>query len=244
MSGLYRHRFKLLLASLVGIILIVPVAMDLFPRRTHMVDALAVLVVSTLGLLAGTMIVSGRRRAALFALYLAVPSLLLEAAAALTWPGGFLLCHHLLRLVVLGFVILELLRRLFRPDPVTFDTLCASLCVYLLLGVAWAHVYLMMDSLVPGSVIAVVRPGPGLEESGGDTALYFRMLYFSFATLTGVGYGDVVPATTTARMFAVTEAMSGQAYLYVMVGRLVGIQVAQAFAPPADPAAPKRPEVR
>jgi hypothetical protein len=60
-----------------------------------------------------------------------------------------------------------------------------------------------------------------------------HMLYFSFTTLTSVGYGDVVPRTNIARMLAVTEALVGQCYLLVMVSRLVGLHVAQAL--PAGP---------
>jgi hypothetical protein len=232
MSVLFRHRFKLLLVSLVGLILIVPVALDLVPRRRE-VDALVVFGVSTVALLAGTLVILGRRGALVFALCLLVPSLLLEAATGALWPGELAWCHHLLRIVFLGFVIVELLRKLFLPGPVTFDIISASLCVYLLVGVVWAHVYVLMETLAPGYVVSTVRPGAGLAGADGEPALFLRMLYFSFTTLTGVGYGDLVPATTIARMGAVTEAMMGQAYLYVMVGRLVGMQVSQAFAPTA-----------
>jgi len=243
MSALYRHRFKLLLASLVGLILIVPVALDLVPHRRD-VDALVVFGISTVALLAGTLVVSGRRGALVFALCLLVPSLLLEAATAVLGSEELALCHHLLRLVFLGFVMVELLRRLFLPGPVTFDTISASLCVYLLLGVTWAHVYVLMETLAPGGVVTVVSPGAGLARVSEEPGLFLRMVYFSFSTLTGVGYGDLVPATTTARMFAVTEAMMGQAYLYVMVGRLVGMQVSQAFAAGVPTAGPPWPSGR
>jgi hypothetical protein len=236
MSALFRHRFKLLLASLVGAILVVPVILDLVPRRRE-VDALVVFAISTVALLAGTLVISGRRGALVFALCLLVPSLLLEAATGVLWPGELAFFHHLLRLVFLGFVTVELLRQLFLPGPVTFDTISASLCVYLLLGVSWGHVYVLMETLAPGCVSTVVRPGAGLAGASGETALFLRMVYFSFTTLTGVGYGDLVPATTTARMGAVTEAMMGQAYLYVMVGRLVGMQVSQTFATGGTPQA-------
>jgi hypothetical protein len=75
----------------------------------------------------------------------------------------------------------------------------------------------------------------GLAGADGEPALTLRVLYFSFTTLTGVGYGDIVPVTTTARMCAITEALMGQAYLYVMVARLVGMQVSQAFATVGTP---------
>jgi hypothetical protein len=237
MSALFRHRFTLLLVSLVGLILIVPLALDLVPGGARGVDALIVLGVSTCALLAGVLVISGRRGALLFGLGLLAPSLLLELAAVALWPRELTVHHHLIRLAFLGLVAAVLLRQLFLPGPVTFDTISAALCVYLLLGVSWAHVYVVMEALAPGCVITVVRPGAGLAAAEGELALYLRMLYFSFTTLTGVGYGDIVPATTTARMFAITEALMGQAYLYVMVARLVGMQVSQAFATSGAPQA-------
>jgi hypothetical protein len=233
MSALYRHRFKLLLVSLLGVILIVPVVLDLVPGRSRDAAVLVVLVVSAFALAAGTVVVGGRRWALVLALCLLVPSLLVEVVLAAEWRSDLAVCHHLLRLLFLGFVIVEVLRQLFQPEPVTFDTISASLCVYLLLGLVWMHVYVMMDTLVPGSIITVVRLPPGLARASGEPALSLRMLYFSLATLTSVGYGDIVPATTSARMLATTEAIVGQAYLYVMVARLVGMQVSQAFAPTA-----------
>jgi hypothetical protein len=229
MSGLYRHRFKLLLGCLVAAMLVVPVLLDLLPERSREVDSLVLLAVSTCSLAAATLAIGGRRWMLVVAVCLLVPSLLLEVAAAWVWPAELAVWHHLLRLLFLGFVVVGVLRQLFQPGPVTFDTISASLCVYLALGVGWMHVYALMDSLNPGSLFTAVRLPAGLAGAGGEAALSLRMLYFSFATLTGVGYGDIVPATTTARMCAVTEAMMGQAYLYVMVGRLVGMQVSQAF---------------
>src|SRR5262245_11570961 len=235
MSVLYRHRFKLLLVSLVALILLVPVILDLVPGRWQAVDALVVFAGSTCALLGGRLVSSGRRGALVFALCLLVPSLLLELATFLLWPEELAFYHHLLRFAFLAFVIVGLLRQLFLPGPVTFDTISASLCVYLLLGLAWGHVFVMMQTVAPGAFVTVVRPAGGLAAAAGEPGLTLRMVYFSLVTLTGVGYGDILPATTSARMGAVTEAVMGQAYLYVMVARLVGMQVSQAVVTrPAD----------
>src|SRR5262249_39819179 len=118
------------------------------------------------------------------------PSLLLEVGTATLWPGELALCHHLLRLIFLGFVIVEPLRQLFLPGPVTFDTISASLCVYLLLGISWGHVFVMMETVVSNSFVNAVHPVGGLAAATGEPALTLRMYYFSFVTLSGVGYGD------------------------------------------------------
>jgi hypothetical protein len=237
MSTLLRHRFKLLLVSLMGLILVVPVVLDAIPSG-YGIDVLVVFGVSTCALLAGVLVISGKRGALRFTLYLLTPSLVLEAVAAALWHRELSVCHHLLRLVFLGFVIAGLFRQLFRRGPVTFDTLCAALCVYLLLGICWGHVFAALERVAEDSFVVVVQPTGRLAREGGETALFLRMAYFSFVTLTGVGYGDIVPATTTARTFAVMEVLMGQAYLYVMVGNLVGMQVSQVFATQAAGSGP------
>jgi hypothetical protein len=239
MSGLYRHRFKLLLGSLVALILIVPVAIDLLPRGPSLTTSAAVFAVTTVTILAGMLVVIGRRRARVIAFCLLAPSVTAHALSLFLWPREFSVFHRLLLLSLLVFVSWELLRHLFQPGPVTFDTLSASFCVYLIMGVCWAQVYAVLQHLIPGSLVATT-PAADVAGSGGELAPFIQALYFSFATLTGVGYGDVVPGTTTARMCAVTEAMMGQAFLYVMVGRLVGMQVSQSFAAQA-PATPQPP---
>ena len=99
-----------------------------------------------------------------------------------------------------------------------------------MLGAVWANIYAIVEMVTPGS-IAYVLPVPH-DQKNTEIARSFHMLYFSFVTLSTVGYGDMVPTTTVARMFAVTEAISGQIYLLVMVSRLVGLQVSQALYQP------------
>jgi hypothetical protein len=55
------------------------------------------------------------------------------------------------------------------------------------------------------------------------------VLYFSFATLTTLGYGDIVPVSAIARTLATLEAITGQLYLAVLVARLVGLHIAESL---------------
>src|SRR5262249_42857911 len=153
------------------------------------------------------------------------------------WPGHLFVIRHGTRAFFVGFVIVALLWHLFRPRRITFDTISASLCVYLLLGILWANVYTMIEMAAPGSFLDNSRPDDLPTSVAGLEARSLRMLYFSYVTLSSVGYGDIVPRTTLARMCAVTEAIMGQGYLLVMVSRLVAIQVSQttpAVTPPSS----------
>src|SRR5262249_49800773 len=112
---------------------------------------------------------------------------------------------------------------------VTVNIVCASLCIYLLLGLVWALAYSVDDVLDPSAFTCTVRagnPGPRLRLGRGGTEL----LYFSVSTLTTLGYGDIVPTSPICRMLASVEGLTGQLYLAVLVARLVGMHVAYSMA--------------
>jgi hypothetical protein len=107
---------------------------------------------------------------------------------------------------------------------VSRDTIAGGITVYLLAGFAFACMFAMMDFIHPGSL----RLGPDFTSSGTQQAASGHVLpyvYYSFVTLLTVGYGDVTPATSETRILAVLEALFGQLYLAVLIGRLVGAYV-------------------
>jgi hypothetical protein len=239
-SGLFRHRFKVLLGALMTLLLVMPVVLELPGNATT--GKIVLTGGSAFVMLAAAAVVGGGRTARLFAAGLLVPSLLLEIAAAFFWPADLLPCHFAVRTALVGFIVVALLRQIFLANEISFDMVCASLCVYLLLGAIWENVYALLDIAVPGSIVTVTRTQaetlkPAIDS---DAVRSLRMRYFSLATLTSVGYGDVIPGTTVVRMCAVTEALMGQIYLLVMVSRLVGLQVSQTLSASAS----DRPEKR
>ncbi|MGZ8216680.1 potassium channel family protein [Methylomagnum sp.] len=100
---------------------------------------------------------------------------------------------------------------------VTLDVIFAAVCAYLLLGLIFAQAFYFLDGVRPGSLKAA-------EPLGRDLWGY---LYYSYTTLTTLGYGDVVAVTKPARSLAMLEAIVGQLYLAVLVGRLVGAYSAE-----------------
>jgi hypothetical protein len=237
--GLYRHRFKLLLGTLLALILAMPVIYETLAETAPTAGRAATMIGGLCLMLVATLVISGTRGARIFAYCLLAPSLVIEAAALFLWPGNLFLVHLALRSIFLAFIIGAVLRQIFSPGQITFDTVCSSLCVYLLLGMVWENVYTFLETTVPGSIVIVTRTPAEQPQIGvdSDVARILRMRYFSFATLTSIGYGDIVPGTTLARMFAITEALMGQIYLLVMVSRLVGLNVSQTMsgsAPPTD----------
>lgn len=136
---------------------------------------------------------------------------------------------------LLGFqalLIAALLRALFERRRVGVPTLLAGAGVYLLLGNAFTPVHMSIDIVTHAlaGVHAYLLPD-ALGGAAGPT--WQTMVYFSFATLTTLGYGDVSPATTVAQAAAALEAVTGQVAVAVLIGRLVGLST--------DPPAPGTP---
>jgi len=104
-----------------------------------------------------------------------------------------------------------------RQKEITLEVIKAALCAYFLIGLMWSFVYLTIEALMPGS----------FQGAPGEPLDYDLFIYFSFVTLTTVGYGDVTPISNGARSLAILEAVMGQFYLAVTVARLVSIHIAQ-----------------
>jgi len=124
------------------------------------------------------------------------------------------------------FLALLVLTRVLRHRRVTAGTVSGSLCVYLLLGVAWAYAYDVLLSLDPEAFRGVDVQGPPALASD---LVRGQLLYLSMVTLTTLGYGDLTPASATARSMAVVEATVGQLFLVAVVARLVGLQISHSL---------------
>src|SRR5436305_10933525 len=96
----------------------------------------------------------------------------------------------------------------------------------MLLGYGWTFVYSILLELQPQSFVATS------EVARNDyVGRILQLRYFSFMTLTTVGYGDIVPHSQAARTMAILEAVMGQFYLMVLIGRLVGLHIVHGSDP-------------
>ena len=109
---------------------------------------------------------------------------------------------------------------LSRARRVTARTLLGAVSGYLLLGIAFGSLFAIAERTVPGSLQSSVA-GTDLEEIG-------HLLYYSFVTLTTVGYGDVTPVGDGARLLAILESVLGQFYIAAVVARLISLHVSPA----------------
>jgi Ion channel len=126
-----------------------------------------------------------------------------------------LIVSSLILCLFLGLVCIALFNYLGRTAPVTRGRLSVSVSLYFLIGMCWYALYDALNNFQSGSFAM------------NGVTLYGRvypstLLYFSLATLTTLGYGDVVAVTPAARMFATLEAAAGVLYIAITVARLIG----------------------
>jgi hypothetical protein len=129
----------------------------------------------------------------------------LSSTPLLEWQALFFsLSFGMLTLIVLGQV--------FRDGPVTLHRIEGAIAAYLLLGVTWAGAYKLVALHFPDAFTGFIGTGKVAMDS---------WLYFSYATLSTVGYGDIVAHHPVARSLAVMEALVGQLYPAILIARLV-----------------------
>jgi len=173
-------------------------------------------------LVAGIYAVSSDRRALTTAVVLAAPPAVFAWLGLFTeLPLAWMLSHASGALFVVfasGFVLLAVLRE----QEVSTDTLFGGVCVYFLIGIAFAFTF---GALLEWDATALEFPAHASGAAISSEVRVAETLYFSFITLATLGYGDIVPVSETARMLAAGEAVSGQLYLTVLVARLVGLHI-------------------
>ena len=179
-------------------------------------------------LLAAIVAISRSRRAILYAGILAFFFFVFQSVSLLNQQPAIMAFAYGIGICFLTYIISAILSYVFQSKRVTLDTISASLCVYLLLGVLWAILYSMTELLLPGSFHYSLADAGEASQMRFGTEHSSLALYYSLVTMTTLGYGDIVPTTPTARVLSTLQAVIGQIYIAVLVARLVGIQVAQA----------------
>lgn len=123
-------------------------------------------------------------------------------------------------LSMIGFLLVAIsftLREVAFGTDISANRLFGAVCVYLLLGVIWALSYSMIELSMPGSFAGFAA----WSDRGWDS----DWLYFSFVTMTTLGYGDLLPVSATARALAYLQAVFGQFYIAVLVAGLVSAYI-------------------
>jgi hypothetical protein len=158
--------------------------------------------------LSSALALTGDRKQAIIILLIAAPFVILDGY-------NFFLTDRILSVVAASFatilylyIVFLLLRNLLSIRVVTADLIYCAVSIYLLIGIMWAGIYNIVEGVSPGSF--------------SGTSETVDLIYFSFVTLTTVGFGDVVPLSVLGKRLAVFEAAMGSIYMAVIIAMIVG----------------------
>jgi voltage-gated potassium channel len=211
------RRFGVLLVIVLGLIIGPPILLG-FGIAGGWFDGIVSLLV-----LAAICWLCFERRGRVFVLLFGIPSVLFSLgghALAGTVSLSVLFVGHLCQASFLFGAAVLIVKAIIETRSITLDSVSGAVCGYLFLGLGWAVTCAMIETVSPGSYKineSLVQPN---EQS---RSMQHVLTYYSFVTLTTLGYGDVTPVSPTARTFAWIEAGSGQFYLAVIVAGLVSM---------------------
>jgi Ion channel len=209
-AWLHNSGMSVLLMLLIAIVFVIPVVAPGVSNTNLLWDVLMSLV-----LVSGIAAVAEHRKltVALALLSAVVIALAVSEELVPAWRA-----REIRSLATLGAFLLLAIAvgiNVFAFGHAVSDRLFGAVVLYLLLGVLWAVAYQLMERLSPGAFAGQTDAGDALAQ----------WAYFSFVTLTTVGYGDITPVALGARSLAISEALVGQLYPAVIIARLVSLQV-------------------
>jgi uncharacterized membrane protein len=207
----FKHRILFLLVAILGLIIGGPFTGDLF------IYGVIPDVLMTIIFTAGIYSISNQKKQFYIALALAVPMYMAIWSSHLLESVELFLVGAFFAAFFTGFLISQLIKFIFNQKDVTQEVIFAAVVVYLLMAIVWSFSYWMLDYFYPQSLSFPDGPAPNV----------YRYLYFSFVTITTLGYGDVSPLTQKAASLVILEAVTGQIYLVVVVAWLVGMHVSR-----------------
>jgi len=117
----------------------------------------------------------------------------------------------IIQLLITLFLIAGLIEMLFREHEINFQTIMGAASLYVLVGLAFARLYSVMDAFDGPFFAAANRP-----------IVVSDYVYYSFTTMTTIGYGDLTASGQFGRLLSVLEAIIGQLYLVVVIALIVG----------------------
>jgi len=130
---------------------------------------------------------------------------------------GFSYTHLLLLLCFFVWMTWLAARQVLFTGSITSNDIVGAICIYMLLGLIWAMLYLFLAEAVPGAFNGLPQ-APWLEN-------FSAAIYFSFVTITTLGYGDISPAMPLARFLVYMEAIVGVFYMAILVASLIGVRM-------------------
>jgi hypothetical protein len=221
MNTLRRHKYAILLAALLFVTLVGSFSQRLLhPLMSDLVMMAMMLLV---------FLIVFEKRADRVVAFIALVTAAAAFAAHFVLSGSdpqlsFRVINHTAKLFLIGFATFVILRNIFAQRVVRADDVLGAVCGYLLAAGAFAGLYSLIESFLPGSFS--VSPGfsAGLDTWDGRIAVLTNV---SLASLTSIGSSAAVAVQPPATILVPLEALFGQFYIAVVVAQLVGARLSQ-----------------
>ena len=211
-TDLPKNSFFILLLILLVIVMVFPLTPSIMCSGSLMEVLLSLLLEAIVYLM------SKNRRFLFIATCLVLPTFITLWLPRLYDLEILILLNDLTNVLFIAYVIYELTVLIFLTKKVDHNIIYGSICVYLLLGLQVAFIYRLLEFWSPGSFYCT------------DLHAYLDIttfIYFSFVTISTMGYGDIIPISHAAQTLTNFEVLIGQFYLTVLVARLVAVHIIQ-----------------
>ena len=143
-----------------------------------------------------------------------VVSLIIILINILFFDNNQSVSQYFLKILIVSITIVELFKEIFKTKIIDSHIISSAISIYVLIGIFWYLLFMFLLMIDPDSFYI---------RNFNPEMVSIDMIYFSFTTLTTLGYGDITPLSYTAKMWSITEAMMGVMFLAVMISRVVSL---------------------
>lgn len=216
---LFKHKILLLLLALLSLLIGLPL---LEPYVEHYVIIMSSMI--SVILISGIYIASHNRQVMTIAILLALLAFTLIWFNLIIQSRDLTIFTLILEIAFFGLTTLTILAYVMQYKWVTVDKIHGAICAYLLIGLTWALVYTLIETINPGS-FTTLNVTVQYPSGAANPRIFTHMVYYSLVTMTTLGYGDTLPISNPARIFAALEAVTGQMFIAILIARLVGLHI-------------------
>ena len=226
MRRAFKGRYGFLLLALLILVVVSP---GMATDRLRMFSPLDAVVFTIM--LAGLHAANPGRRSLYFGIGLTAVAIAVHCCAYWQSSDRLLLFHHALALSSLLYAQAKILSSVIANRRVTIETLKAAVCGYLLIGVAFVFAFAIAGTLLPDSFRAQSPDGGQSFARLTVRRDFAELMYLSFASLTTLGYADLIPVGAWAKTMCYVESIVGQFYATILIARLVGMHISRPVEP-------------
>jgi len=198
-----KSRFIYIILSIMLVILVSP-----YIRPTGKTGHIFTTLLAAMIPLTGFYALTKDRNRAIIILFLAAPFVILDGMSMFFPNRYFMITAISFGTILYFYIVVLLVNNLLSYRVVTADMIFCAISTYFLIGIMWSGIYMILEGVYPGSFT-------GLSETSD-------LVYFSFVTLTTVGFGEITPQSIISKRLVIFEAAAGCIYLAVIIAMIVG----------------------